>query len=67
MATSAFVNMFLGTVGIAFFLVNIALFGLFIYSFILWLKVLRRAVKALDIYLRKNENDDNSYNSSNSN
>jgi len=65
MTTSVFANMFFGFMGIGFFLINIALFGFFIYSFILWIKVLRRAVKALDIYLYKNDNNDNRYTSNN--
>jgi len=57
--TTAFAFPTMMLIGTMFNIVNIALLVLIIYILIMLVKVLRKADKALDIYLRNNDNNHN--------
>lgn len=47
---------FFGVFAFIYGLIMIAFLGLWIWGFILFVKVANRGIKALDIYIRKNNN-----------
>lgn len=50
--------------GIIFVLIYLVIFGISIYSFVLFIKLARRGIRALDIFLdekTKNQSNNNTY------